>query len=186
MAKKILDRRAFLRTATRTAASVAVVAGIPTIVAGNGAWAMTMTRLSAGEADALLRMTRVMLAHDRLGEVYYATVVEELDAKAAKDTGLAETIKLGVAELDRAMGVPWLRLSEGAQTEVLRRIESGPFFQGVKAHTVVSLYNNKLLWPQFGFQGSSFEHGGYLFRGFQDAGWTLEPDAEASPPAFTG
>ena len=82
--------------------------------------------------------------------------------------------------------MPWLRLSEGAQTEVLRKIESGPFFQGVKGHTIVSLYNNKLLWPQFGYQGSSFEHGGYLMRGFQDAGWTLEPDAEASPPAFTG
>ena len=24
------------------------------------------------------------------------------------------------------------------------------------------------------------------YRGFQDAGWTMEPDAEASPPAFTG
>ena len=30
------------------------------------------------------------------------------------------------------------------------------------------------------------EEGGYLFRGFQDAGWTMEPDAEASPPPYLG
>jgi hypothetical protein len=186
MAKRILDRRAFLREAAATAASVAVIAGVPTIVADNGAWAMSLGSMSTGEAEALLRMTRLIFPHDSLGDVYYATVVEELDAKVAKDPALAETVKLGVAELDQAMGVPWLRLSEGAQVEVLRKIESGPFFQGVKGHAVVALYNNKLLWPQFGYQGSSFEHGGYLLRGFQDAGWTLEPDAEASPAAFTG
>ena len=186
MSKKILDRREFLRSAAKTAAGVAMVAGVPTIIAGNGAWAMTLSRMSAGEAEALLRMTRLIFPHDSLGDVYYATVVEELDGKAAKDPALAETIKLGIAELDQAMGVPWLRLSEGAQLEMLQKIEPGPFFQGVKGHTVVALYNNKLLWPQFGYQGSSFEHGGYLLRGFQDAGWTLEPDAEASPAAFTG
>jgi hypothetical protein len=51
---------------------------------------------------------------------------------------------------------------------------------------VVALYNNKNVWPNFGYQGSSAQDGGYLFRGFQDAGWTMEPDAEASPPAYLG
>jgi len=99
---------------------------------------------------------------------------------------LADLVKNGVADLDGAFGVPWLNLSRGYQLEAMKRIEGGQFFQALRGHTVVALYNNKNVWPSFGYQGSSAEQGGYLFRGFQDAGWTMEPDAEASPPAFTG
>jgi hypothetical protein len=113
-------------------------------------------------------------------------VVEALDTKIAADMQLADLVKNGVAELDGAYGIPWLDLSQGYQLEALKRIETGTFFQTIRGHTVVALYNNKNIWPSFGYQGSSAEQGGYLFRGFQDAGWTMEPDAEASPPAFTG
>ncbi len=65
-------------------------------------------------------------------------------------------------------------------------METEPFFQTVRGHTVVALYNNKVLWTDFGYQGSSWQDGGYLMRGFQDVGWTMQPDAEASPPPFLG
>ena len=56
----------------------------------------------------------------------------------------------------------------------------------MRGHKVVALYNNKNVWADMGYQGSSYQDGGYLYRGFQDAGWTMQPDAEASPPAYTG
>ncbi len=34
-----------------------------------------------------------------------------------------------------------------------------------------SLYNQKELWPRFGYEGSSAEHGGYINRGFADIDW---------------
>jgi hypothetical protein len=186
MAKRILNRREFLRAAGSAAATVAVLGGATTILASNGAWAMTLTSLPPHEAEVLVRLTRQMYPHDMLGDVYYAEVVEALDAKAAKDPDLAALIKTGVAELDAKLGVPWLKLSDGTQLEVMHAIQDGKFFQTVRGHTVVALYNNKNIWPSFGYQGSSAEDGGYLFRGFQDAGWTMEPDAEASPPAYLG
>ena len=186
MSKRILDRRAFLRTAGQVAATVTVLAGTPTILASNGAWAMTLQATSAEDAAVLLRMARLLYPHDHLGDIYYATVVEELDGKLAADAGLARTVKDGIAQLHAALGVPFLALSEGTQTEVLAGLQASPFFQTVRGHTVVSLYNNKLVWPQFGYQGASYEEGGYILRGFQDAGWTLEPDAEASPPPYLG
>ena len=82
--------------------------------------------------------------------------------------------------------MPFLQLSDGYQTEVLAAMEAEPFFQTVRGHTVVALYNNKVLWNDFGYQGSSWQDGGYLMRGFQDVGWTMQPDAEASPPPFLG
>lgn len=186
MSKRILDRRAFLKSAATTAATVAVLSGATTILATNRAWAMTLSTLGANEAEALLRMTRHLYPHDTLGDIYYAAVVEALDEKAKADGSIVQLVKDGVASLDQATGVPWLRLSSGTQLEVLKSIETTPFFQTVRGHTVVALYNQKSLWPNFGYQGSSAEHGGYLFRGFQDAGWTMTPDEEASPAPYLG
>ena len=186
MSKRILDRREFMRSAGKAAAGVVVLAGTTTILAANGAWAMSLGVLGPHEAEVLLRMTRHLYPHAMLGDVYYAEVVEGFDGKAAADPALAALVKDGVAELDSAFGVPWLSLSDGMQLEALKRMEGGEFFQAVRGHTVVALYNNQTLWPSFGYQGSSAEHGGYLLRGFQDAGWTMEPDAEASPPPFLG
>lgn len=187
MSKRILNRRDFLRSVGSAAAVVAVAAsGATTILASDGAWAMELSALAPHEAEVLLRMTRQLYPHDMLGDVYYADVVEAFDTKVAADPELAALVKSGVAELDGTLGVPFLNLSSGYQVEALKRIEGNPFFSQVRGHTVVALYNNKNVWPTFGYQGSSADQGGYLYRGFQDAGWTMEPDAEASPPAFLG
>ena len=50
-------------------------------------------------------------------------------------------------------------------------IEPTPFFQKVRGDLIVSLYNQKELWPKFGYEGSSAEHGGYIKRGFADIDW---------------
>jgi len=186
MAKRILNRREFMRSAATAAAGVMVVGGITTIVASDEAWAMTLKVLPEPEAKVLIKVTRHLYPHDMLGDIYYAEVVEAFDTKMQADSTLKGLVTEGIAELDRAYGVPWLALSDGYQIDALKRIENSKFFQTLRGHTVVALYNNKNIWPTFGYQGSSAQDGGYLFRGFQDAGWTMEPDAEASPPAYTG
>ena len=175
-----------MRSAATAAASVMVVGGVTTILASDEAWAMTLKVLPAPEAKILIKVARHLYPHDMLGDIYYAEVVEAFDTKMQTDSSLKSLVTEGIAELDRAYGVPWLALSEGYQIDALKRIETSKFFQTLRGHTVVALYNNKNLWPTFGYQGSSAQDGGYLFRGFQDAGWTMEPDAEASPPAYTG
>src|SRR5262249_43017847 len=76
MSKRIRARREFLKTAGRVAAAVTVIAGTPTILASNRAWAMSLKTIGADDAAVLLRMTRVLYPHDQLGDIYYATVVE--------------------------------------------------------------------------------------------------------------
>jgi hypothetical protein len=58
--------------------------------------------------------------------------------------------------------------------QVLRAVETTAFFQKLRGDLVVSLYNQKEVWPKFGYEGSSFEHGGYLHRGFNDIDWLPE------------
>jgi hypothetical protein len=38
-----------------------------------------------------------------------------------------------------------------------------------------------MAWAHFGYEGSSYEMGGYFDRGFQDLDWLPNPPASASP-----
>ena len=63
--------------------------------------------------------------------------------------------------------VPW----EADRVVLLQGIEQTDFFKQVRSDLVVSLYNQEELWPKFGYEGSSAEHGGYIKRGFNDIDW---------------
>lgn len=180
------NRRQFLSRTSRATASVVAIAGAVTIVGAERAFALSMKTLDEHGAKTLLRMTRLLYPHDQLGDFYYAKVVADLDGEADKDVGVAQLLKDGIARLDAVHSVKWVDLSEGYQLDALRALETDPFFQKVRGTTVVSLYNNPLLWPVFGYQGSSAEFGGYIHRGFDDLAWGEVPDGEASPPPYAG
>ncbi len=55
--------------------------------------------------------------------------------------------------------------------EAIEAMDGTPFFATVRGDIVVSLYNNPLVWRHFGYEGASFDDGGYLERGFDDIGW---------------
>ena len=121
MSNSGMNRRQFLQTSGLAAAGVAVVASGSVLMASDGAWALQLSTLTADEGMAILQMSRQLYPHDYLGDMYYAGVVEALDAGAKDDAGLAGLIKDGVAELDGAKGVKFVDLSDGNQLEVLER-----------------------------------------------------------------
>ena len=180
MTKMILDRRRFLK---RSGDAVLVLGASGTVLFTDPArsWAITLDRLDAHGAETLLAMCRTLYPHDAMGDMYYAVVVEALDGEAKGDAATAELLEGGIASLDAAMGVPFVQLSPGSRTEVLMAMQADPFFQKVRGSVVYHFYNNPLAWRYFGYEGESFAQGGYVLRGFQDAGWLLEPDADASP-----
>ena len=57
------------------------------------------------------------------------------------------------------------------RVELLRAIEESVFFQNIRGGLVTGLYNQKAVWPLFGYEGESFSHGGYIERGFDDINW---------------
>lgn len=183
MKKKGMNRRQFLHSSGLAAAGVAAVSSGAVLMAPDGAWALQLSALDEHTAKSLLKMTRQLYPHDALGDMYYAKVVEDLDGGAKTDKDLRSLLIDGVAGLDTAMGVAFIDLSEGNQLAVLKAIESTPFFQKVRGQTVVSLYNNPLVWRHFGYEGPSYEFGGYLHRGFDDLAWLPQPPEDASPKA---
>ena len=178
-----MNRRQFLQTSGLAAAGAAVVASGTVLTASDGAWALELTSLNAHEGMTLLKMSRALYPHATLSDMYYAGVVEALDGSAKGSAETAALLKEGVAKLDAAMGVKWVELSDGNKLAVLKGMESDGFFQTVRGTTVVSLYNNPLVWRHFGYEGASAEYGGYLERGFDDLNWLAAPSADASPKA---
>ena len=183
MSRKGMNRRQFLQTSSYATAGAAAAASGATLIASDGAWALELSTLSEHDGKTLLAMSRQLYPHDTLADMYYAGVVSALDGEAKGNAELAGMLKDGVAELDAARGVAWIELSDGYQLEVLKERESSPFFQKVRGTIIVALYNNPLVWRHFGYEGASFEYGGYIDRGFDDLAWLEQPDEDASPKA---
>jgi hypothetical protein len=167
-----LDRRAFL---TRTAATAIVISSGALICTGE-AWGLEVKALKPETARTLILLARDIYPHDRLADKFYAVAVKGYDAKAAKEPAMLAEVETGVAALDAAAkaeyGVAYVDVGwEGQRVALLRPIQQGAFFQGVRSDLVASLYNQKELWPLFGYEGESASKGGYINRGFNDIQW---------------
>src|ERR1700724_4251743 len=168
------SRRIFLQGAA-TAIPVAAVAS-STGIGIEDAWADDATALAPATLKTLVKVARDIYPHDFLADSYYTTAIKPWDGKAAKDPALKIVLEDGVRRLDQDAQdrhkvayaqVPW----EADRVVLLQRIEQTDFFGKIRGDLIVSLYNQKEVWPKFGYEGSSAEHGGYIKRGFADIDW---------------
>lgn len=164
-----LTRRGLL--ARGLAAGAALVVGAGFVAARDAAWALETTALTPETMATLIQMARDIYPHDRIADRFYAIAVKGYDSPDS-----AAMIEQGVAALDQLaqsrgfdsyLAAGW----EADRVEMLRMIEHGPFFQTIRAGLVTGLYNQKEVWPVFGYEGESFSRGGYIDRGFNDIDW---------------
>ena len=154
-------------------------AGAVLLISGNAvlcptsAWGLETTALKPETMATLIVLARDIYPHDRLADRYYAVAVKGQDTKAGSDAAHKELIENGVADLDKRAGPGGYRglAWEDDRVAILRDIEPTPFFQAVRGDLVVSLYNQKEVWPIFGYEGESYSKGGYINRGFNDIEW---------------
>lgn len=167
--RKGLTRRALLGRAI--AAGALTVSGAGFIAAPDAAWALEVSVITPDQMATLLQMARDIYPHDQVGDRFYAVAVKEYDTEGAK-----EMVAAGVSELHaaaQAIGHPdYLSIGwEEDRVKVLEAVEATAFFQTVRAGLVTGLYNQKDVWPIFGYQGESYSQGGYIDRGFDDIDW---------------
>jgi TAT (twin-arginine translocation) pathway signal sequence len=168
-----LARRDFLKGTTAVAAMV--VSG-GAVIHTTEAWGLEAKALSADTARSLVKIARDIFPHDRVADRFYAVAVKGYDDKAATDAKLKSLMERGVADLDKLAkekhGAPYLAVGwEKDRVNLLRAVQTGPFFKKVRGDLVVSLYNQKDIWPLFGYEGESASKGGYIARGFSDITW---------------
>jgi hypothetical protein len=171
-ARAKVSRRVFLQGSA--AAMPAVAAGVSIDAAS--AWAQDAKHLSPNTMATLARMARDIYPHDRLADVYYVKAVAGYDDKAGQDAAFRKLVEAGVAQLDAAAQqrhkCPYLMVAwETDRVVLLQGVEQGALFKKLHGDLLVTLYNNKEVWPKFGYEGSSADKGGYINRGFNDIDW---------------
>ncbi|MFA3919930.1 twin-arginine translocation signal domain-containing protein [Ruegeria hyattellae] len=164
-----LTRRQLLKSSAAAGAIAVVGAGF--IASPNAAWALEVSQITEHEMATLMQMARDIFPHDQVGDKFYAIAVKGYDTAEQK-----EFVAQGVAKLDelaRAAGAPdYLETKwEDNRVALLKQIEDDAFFQTVRGGLVTGLYNQKAVWPIFGYEGESFSQGGYIDRGFNDINW---------------
>lgn len=146
------------------------------LAASNAAWALETKTLAPKTMATLVQMARDIYPHDRFGDELYAIAVKGHEEKAAEDPEHKKLIESGIARLDELakanghesyVSAGW----EVDRVSILESMQDEPFFQTVRSGLVVSLYNQHAVWSILGYEGSSFEKGGYLTRGFDDVNW---------------
>jgi hypothetical protein len=170
-----VSRRGFLAGGAATIVTVAV-SGATMLLDPAGAWAIQLDHLTPQQARVLLQFVRDLFPHTQIAETYYAQAIAPLNEEAGRNLSTKKLLTGGIEQLNRlsnaAPGKTYADVEdEDRRVEAIKKIEHGPFFAKVYGTTVISLYNQRALWPIFGYQGPSSAKGGYLHRGFNDLDW---------------
>lgn len=164
-----LTRRDLLSRSMAASASFVVGAGF--VAGADAAWALETKVLKPETMATLIQMARDVYPHDHVGDEYYAVAVSGYDTEDA-----APGIEAGIAALNAGaqgkghasyLAAGW----ERDRVDILRGMEDSAFFQQIRGGLVTGLYNQKAVWPLFGYEGESFSKGGYINRGFNDINW---------------
>lgn len=189
------SRREFLARASAVAVAIAVShgcarneapaesgspAGAPAAGAGGADRATVLDELVRA---GLLLMVQRLFPHPDVPALSYQVVVDALNGAAANAPPVGEMLKSGLEELDRSAGGSFASQSVERQTELLRSMESSPFFQTVRGTAVFTFYNQPAIWEAFGYEGEAWTKGGYLGRGLNDIDWLPEPGAAGRGPS---
>jgi hypothetical protein len=178
-----VNRRDFLAGSGKTAIGAAMVLGSGTLLMPNQGWGMELKAIKPETMATMIQMARDIYPHDRVADKFYAKAMRAHDDAAVDDDALHAMIEESRLDLDARAGKKLLDkygTAEGGyldmgweadRVSVLHEIEDTEFFAAMRGSLVVGLYNQKAIWPLFGYQGASSHMGGYIDRGFDDIEW---------------
>jgi hypothetical protein len=141
-----------------------------------------MTTVTPGgvstERATLLRMVRVMFPHPDFPDGPYERTVDAIIAAGTDDARTAAQLQQGLRELDGLADRPFTELDDARALELLRSISATTFFEAVRSNVIVTLYDDREVHRLLGYEGASFDQGGYLHRGFAGLDWLPDPRIE--------
>jgi len=168
-----LSRRDLLKSGGAAGALAALIVTGNAVISPKSAWGMETTALKPETMATLIQVARDTYPHDQLADKYYAIAVKDHEVQAGKDETHKKLIEEGIADLDKRAGPGGYRGLgwEEDRIALLRAVSASPMFETIRSDLVVSLYNQKEVWPIFGYEGESYSKGGYIDRGFDDIEW---------------
>jgi hypothetical protein len=127
----------------------------------------------------LVRVLRVAFPHDKLPDGPYERTADTVIEAANASTWARLTLLQGIGTLDSVSGGAFGDLDDADALKVLRHVEATEFFGFIRRTAVVALYDDAEVWSALGYEGPSYDKGGYIDRGFNDLDWLPDPEQEA-------
>ncbi|WP_018157603.1 hypothetical protein [Demetria terragena] len=130
-----------------------------------------MTDLKA----VLVRVLRAAYPHEQFPDGPYERTADTILAGVEDDLWHRVALESGLKSLQDS---GFQDLSDQATEAVLQEIATAEFFAHIRGVAVVTLYNDHEVWELLGYEGASFDQGGYVNRGFNDLDWLPDPRVE--------
>ncbi len=165
MHELMTDRRRFLT-------AVVALAGTAEALRFSRVWAQA--EATSEVSDAMAQMARRLYPHDGLSDAVYAGILSDAISAAAGDPGLAATLAEAEAALNAQQAADFIDLDEGDQIAALEAVQQAPFFAGIQTAVRLRLYNHPAFWALIGYEGPSWQFGGYLNNGVGEIDWLPE------------
>ena len=127
---------------------------------------------------ALTVMVRAMFPHASFPDGPYERCAQTILDAAQEDVRFRSQLHQGLRDLDAIGGKPFADLDEAARLQLLRGMSDTEFFEGVRSRVITSLYDDREVWSLLGYEGPSYDQGGYVDRGFADLDWLPDPRIE--------
>jgi hypothetical protein len=140
------------------------------------AWAQNGSAQDEATQRAMAQMARRLYPHDGLTDSVYAQILDDALAATAGDTAFAGMLAEAENSLNAHQNADFIDLDEAGQLAALRSVEQAVFFSGIQTAVRVRLYNHPAFWELIGYEGPSWQSGGYLNRGAGQIDWL--PEAE--------
>ena len=131
----------------------------------------------------LTRLVQVMFPHKGFPEGPYRRTAQAILTAADADLRFKALLTQGLVDLDVAADGGFTELDDAAAFELISGFSDAAFFQGVRAQVITALYDDREVWELLGYEGPSFDKGGYLTRGFDDLDWLPDPRVDFAAKA---
>ena len=135
-------------------------------------------QLGADSRRNLVRLLRAAYPHPRFPDGPYERTADKILAQVDASLWHRLVLTEGLTTLDVQAGGSFADLDDQAALSLLEELEGAEFFRFVRGVAVVTLYDDAEVHELLGYEGPSFEKGGYLHRGFDDLDWLPNPRIE--------
>ena len=134
--------------------------------------------LSRQDHQTLTKVIYAAFPHRTFPTGPYQRAADAVVEQAATNPRMLAQLVQGLAELNAQREVPFAELDVDTAAAVLRGADGSPFLTSVVDSAIVTIYSDPEVWDLLGYEGPSFDKGGYVDRGFDDLDWLPDPQIE--------
>jgi hypothetical protein len=134
--------------------------------------------VSAQDRQTLIGVVYAAFPHSTFPRGPYERAADAVIDEAGRNPRFLAQLLQGLTDLDAQRDAPFAELDADTAGAVLRGADGSPFLTAIVDSAVVTLYSDPEVWDLLGYEGPSYDQGGYVDRGFDDLDWLPEPRIE--------